>query len=114
MLLTAITHELCPRCRAGKIFRGPLWRTYLATYERCPACNLKYEREQGYFLGAMYFSYLLSIPPVLGLMLLLWWLTSWGFNTVVAGGVPGVPAPGARGNAVCARAVALCRPALRP
>ena len=26
-------------------------------YERCPECDLKYEREQGYFLGAMYFSY---------------------------------------------------------
>jgi len=52
-------------------------------YERCPACNLKYEREQGYFLGAMYFSYLLSIPPVLVLVLLLWWLTGWRFDVVL-------------------------------
>jgi hypothetical protein len=28
-------------------------------------------------LGAMYFSYRLSIPPVL--VLLLWWLTAWRF-----------------------------------
>ena len=61
MQLAAIARELCPRCHKGKIFRGPLWRSYLAMYERCPQCNLKYEREQGYFLGAMYFSYLLSI-----------------------------------------------------
>ena len=79
----AITHELCPRCQAGKIFRGPLWRTYLDTYDRCPACNLKYEREPGYFLGAMYFSYLLSIPPVLVLVLSLWWLTRLRFDTVL-------------------------------
>ena len=26
-------------------------------HQRCPACNLLFEREPGYFLGAMYFSY---------------------------------------------------------
>jgi hypothetical protein len=52
-------------------------------YERCPVCDLKYEREQGYFLGAMYFSYMLSIPPVLVLVLLLWWLTAWRFDLVL-------------------------------
>ena len=83
MQFYAIAHEMCPRCHAGKIFRGPLWRTYLATYDRCPVCALKYEREPGYFLGAMYFSYLLSIPPVLALVLLLWWLTAWRFDLVL-------------------------------
>ena len=68
MQIQAILRELCPRCYTGKIFRGPLWRTYLAMNERCPVCDLKYEREQGYFLGAMYFSYMLSIPPVLVLV----------------------------------------------
>src|SRR6266496_6012680 len=82
-MILAIAHEMCPRCRAGKIFRGPLSRSYLTMYERCPACNLKYEREPGYFLGAMYFSYLLSIPPVLVLVLLLWWLTSLRFDLVL-------------------------------
>ena len=82
MRLYPITHELCPRCHKGHIFRGPLWRTYLATNGRCPECNLKFEREQGYFLGAMYFSYMLSIPPVLVLILLVWWLTPWRFDVV--------------------------------
>src|SRR5260370_1722195 len=83
MHIEAILRQLCPRCHKGKIFRGPLWRTYLAMYERCPECDLVYEREQGYFLGAMYFSYLLSIPPVLVLVLLLWWLTAWRFDVVL-------------------------------
>jgi hypothetical protein len=26
-------------------------------YQECSVCGLKYEREQGYFLGAMYISY---------------------------------------------------------
>jgi uncharacterized protein (DUF983 family) len=96
MQIQPILRELCPRCHKGKIFRGPLWRTYLAMYERCPECGLQYEREQGYFLGAMYFSYALSIPPVLVLVLLLWWLTPWRFDVVLVaafvGYLPFVPA----------------------
>ena len=78
----AIVREVCPRCRQGPIFRAPLLRGYLAMYERCPVCGLKFEREPGYFLGAMYFSYGLSIPPVLVLMLLFWRFTSWRFDVV--------------------------------
>ena len=52
-------------------------------HEKCPVCGLKYEREPGYFLGAMYFSYLLSIPPGLILVLLLWRFTSWRFDVVL-------------------------------
>lgn len=40
-------------------------------FDNCPVCGLKFEREQGYFLGAMYVSYLVSIPPVLLLVLLM-------------------------------------------
>ena len=43
--------------------------------ESCPVCGLKFEREQGYFLGAMYVSYLVSIPPVGLLVMLIWKLT---------------------------------------
>ncbi len=28
--------------------------------ERCPVCNLRFEREPGYFLGALYVSYTIS------------------------------------------------------
>ena len=40
--------------------------------ERCPDCGLKFEREQGYFLGAMYFSYLIAVV----LITVLFWLVS--------------------------------------
>jgi Na+/H+ antiporter NhaB len=43
--------------------------------ESCPVCGLQFEREQGYFLGAMYVSYLVSIPPVGLLVMLIWKLT---------------------------------------
>jgi hypothetical protein len=40
--------------------------------ERCPNCGLKFEREQGYFLGAMYISYGLALITIIALGLLLW------------------------------------------
>ena len=67
--------QRCPRCRQGRIFRRPVYRAALAMFESCSVCGLKFEREQGYFLGAMYVSYLLSIPPVILLVLLVWKLT---------------------------------------
>lgn len=81
--LRAILRGACPRCREGAIFRRPVWRGYLAMNERCPVCNLKFEREPGYFLGAMYVSYLVSIPPVLALMLFFWRVAGWRFNLAV-------------------------------
>ncbi len=43
---------LCPGCRTGEIFRG-----LVSMHEECPRCGLKFAREQGYFVAAMYLSY---------------------------------------------------------
>lgn len=40
--------QRCPICGKGKIFRG-----FFKTYERCPVCNFTYEREEGYYTGAI-------------------------------------------------------------
>ena len=39
--------------------------------EACPACGLRYEREQGYFVGAIYVNYALTALVGLGGVLLL-------------------------------------------
>lgn len=44
----------------------------------CPACGLRFEREQGYWLGALYVAYGLAVPILSVFTLLLWLLTSWG------------------------------------
>jgi uncharacterized protein (DUF983 family) len=83
MSLRAMLAGVCPRCREGAIFRLPVWRGYLAMHERCPVCGLRFEREPGYFLGALYVSYAVSIPPVLALMLVFWRALGWRFETAV-------------------------------
>jgi uncharacterized protein (DUF983 family) len=77
---SGIRRQLCPKCREGPIFRRPIYRGWLAMYERCPVCGLEFEREQGYFLGAMYVSYGLSIPIVVLLVLLFWKFTGWPYD----------------------------------
>jgi uncharacterized protein (DUF983 family) len=62
--LTAILLGRCPRCREGRIFSGRF-----AMNNLCPICGLRLEREQGYFFGALYVSYPISIA-VIGLFLL--------------------------------------------
>jgi len=53
--------------------------------EHCPVCDLKFEREPGYFLGAMYISYGIGVIVLALLCLLLWRLTDWGLSSVIVG-----------------------------
>jgi len=50
--------------------------------EQCPNCGLKFEREPGYFLGAMYISYGLGLIVIVGWGLLLWALTPWSLMKI--------------------------------
>ena len=79
-----IFHQLCPRCRTGRIFGTSIFRIFPRMHERCPACGLKFEREQGYFLGAMYFSYAIGIIAIPLLALLVWAVLSWDLPECVA------------------------------
>lgn len=51
-------------------------------HERCPSCGLKFEREQGYFLGAMYISYALGLIAIVALGVILWLVTGWSLSKV--------------------------------
>jgi uncharacterized protein (DUF983 family) len=78
----------CPRCGRAALFTG-----LVRMSPRCPACGLVFEREAGYFVGAIYLNYgattLISIagyfaldaalgPPV-GFQLLVWGAFAVGF-----------------------------------
>jgi uncharacterized protein (DUF983 family) len=51
----------CPRCGVGRLYAKPF-----RMYGKCTHCGLKFEREQGYFVGAIYLNYaatvLIAVP----------------------------------------------------
>lgn len=62
--LYAVYHLKCPRCHEGDIFKGGFsyrFKQITEMHEKCPNCKLKYEREPGFFYGAMYVSYALTV-----------------------------------------------------
>lgn len=61
----AFTHAKCPRCRTGKVFTGPTYSFKVQKMnEFCPHCNLKFEREPGYFYVAMFVSYAFNVAQM--------------------------------------------------
>ena len=49
---------------------------------RCSICDLTFEREPGYFLGAMYISYFLGVLIMAPIAALHWFLTGWWITKV--------------------------------
>ncbi|MFN2581477.1 MAG: DUF983 domain-containing protein [Candidatus Dormibacteria bacterium] len=54
--LRAILSQRCPVCLRGAMFSGR-WTMNAV----CPVCEHRFEREQGFFQGAMYVSWILSV-----------------------------------------------------
>jgi uncharacterized protein (DUF983 family) len=73
----SILAQRCPRCRSGAVFGG-----LVSMNETCPGCGLRFEREAGYFLGAMYFSYGLGLIAVAGPVLALFLATELSISTI--------------------------------
>lgn len=74
--------QRCPRCRQGSIFRYSIYRGFPGMCERCSVCGLKFQREEGYFLGAMYISFGLALVIIALIALLLWVITGWWITRV--------------------------------
>lgn len=58
-MLQMLGHGLrlrCPRCGVGRLYEKPF-----KMYEHCAYCGLKFEREQGYFIGAIYINYAATV-----------------------------------------------------
>jgi uncharacterized protein (DUF983 family) len=75
--VAAVVGLRCPRC-----LEGPVWRRFLSMNEKCPTCGLVFEREPGYFTGAMVVSYMLAVP-ILGAIVI---------GLMAVGGLDAVPA----------------------
>ncbi|TMB44865.1 MAG: DUF983 domain-containing protein [Deltaproteobacteria bacterium] len=72
----------CPRCGRSALFAG--WFTML---ERCAVCGLVYEREPGYFVGAIYLNYAATVTVAFGTVLLLDWTVGLTLREQLALGI---------------------------
>jgi uncharacterized protein (DUF983 family) len=73
----------CPRCGGTALFRG-----WFSMAEACALCGLRYERAQGYFVGAIYVNYAATAILALGAFFLLWSLTALSTGAQLALVVP--------------------------
>ena len=60
----------CPRCGETPLFRG--WFTMAPA---CALCGLRFERAQGYFVGAIYVNYAVTTVIALAGYFILWGYT---------------------------------------
>lgn len=73
--IVAIGSCKCPQCHKGRLFEKQplLWKKFGKMPKNCSVCGLRYEREPGFFFGAMYISYAISVGVVLATGLGLYW-----------------------------------------
>ncbi len=68
ILLSGIRLQ-CPRCHRGPVFFG-----LFKMHPECPQCHLRFEREQGFFVGAIYLNYGATVAvAVPGFFILDYW-----------------------------------------
>jgi uncharacterized protein (DUF983 family) len=80
--LSSILRQLCPRCRSGRIFSSSIYLGFPRMHDRCLECGLHFNREPGYFLGAMYVSYGLALVLIAAIGAVLWALTNWRVDKI--------------------------------
>jgi len=62
----AFLAQKCPKCRQGDMFKSSTYNllSFGAVHTNCTVCNLHFEREPGFFTGAMYFSYGINVAII--------------------------------------------------
>ena len=83
MKLRALLRCRCPRCLQGRVFAAGILGLVGAMNEACPVCGLRFLRESGYFLGAIYISYGLGILTILPVAVIMAVLLEWPLAVVL-------------------------------
>lgn len=62
LILLSILKEKCPDCGKGDVFKKDDTLLEMPVmHEKCGHCEYVFDREPGYFLGAMYLSYAIAV-----------------------------------------------------
>ncbi len=73
MNLISILRGKCPQCKKNDIFNSKgnlLFFQIPQMDERCKNCNFKFEKEPGFFFGAMFVSYALAVAEFIGVFIM--------------------------------------------
>lgn len=72
-VLPSVLKEKCPNCEKGDIFESsgnPLLFRMPKMHRKCSHCGYNFVQEPGYFFGAMYVSYALTIAEMIAILIL--------------------------------------------
>ena len=75
-ILYSVLWNKCPKCHSTKVFETSVFqlKSFDKMHKTCSCCGEKYEKEPGYFYGAMYVSYALMAG---------WFIITWAANTFI-------------------------------
>jgi uncharacterized protein (DUF983 family) len=65
----------CPKCKKGDMFINKgniLLFSIPPMYDRCTECDFKFEKETGFFFGAMFVSYGLAAAQMIASLIIFW------------------------------------------
>src|SRR6476660_5498670 len=84
----AFIQAKCPRCHYGDMFpsSNPYDFKHLGKmHERCPVCGQTYYPETGFYYGAMYMSYVMTVVFSAVSLVLIGVLSHWNMYTLIFG-----------------------------
>lgn len=83
----------CPRCHEGPVYlHKNAYNLSLAgkMYKRCPTCGLDYQPEPGFYFGAGYVSYALTVALSIAVFIFLFPFVSWYRWEIYIGVIAGI------------------------
>jgi len=78
----SISKFKCPSCHEGNLYKTPLssFKGIYNMHDKCTECGTDFQKEPGFYWGAMYIGYMLSSAYMLSSMLLLIFLLGLTVN----------------------------------
>ncbi|UII33144.1 DUF983 domain-containing protein [Fulvivirga ulvae] len=73
----------CPECGNGQVFEtkgNPALLKMPKMHEHCSHCRFRFEKEPGYFIGAMYVSYALTLVEMIAIFILFYFIPGVNLN----------------------------------